>query len=70
MKRWQRMRVFVLQGLNGTFGIVLLVVGLLNGLQPIAILGFVFIVAAILLVVLAWRQQVADPKPRERRDRR
>ncbi len=67
MKRWQRMRVFVLQGLNAVFGVVLLVFGLANGLQPVAILGVVFIAAAIVLVVLAWRQRVTDPKPRDPR---
>jgi len=70
MKRWQRMRVFVLQAMNGVFGVVLLVFGLWNDLQPIAIIGGVFIVAAIALIVLAWRQQVTDPKqpaPREHR---
>ncbi|RQP09467.1 MAG: hypothetical protein EAS51_11620 [Microbacteriaceae bacterium] len=70
MKRWQRMRVFVLQGMNGVFGVVLLVFGLWNDLQPIAIIGGVFIVAAIVLVVLAWRQQVTDPKPGAPRGRR
>ncbi len=63
MKRWQRIRVFIFQGVNAVLGAGLIVLGLIAGLQPIVLLGIAFLVIAVVLIVLTLRMRVTDPKP-------
>ena len=70
MKRWQRMRVFIFQGVNAALGVGLIVLGSIGGLLPIVLLGVAFVAMAALLVVLTLRQPVTDPKPQAPRSPR
>ncbi len=69
MRRWQRIRVFVLQGLNAVFGIGLIWLGISSQLVAVAIVGGLFIAFAVVLLVFALRVGVIDSKraPTDRR---
>ncbi len=62
MRRWQRIRVFVLQGVNAVFGIALVWLGISSDLLPVVIVGGVLIAFALVLLVFTLRVGVSDPK--------
>ncbi|MFT4029697.1 MAG: hypothetical protein QM675_07470 [Protaetiibacter sp.] len=63
MKRWQRIRVLVLQGVNCLFGGALIWLGIAASLWPVAVVGAVLLVIGVALVVTTLRIPVTDPKP-------
>jgi hypothetical protein len=69
MRRWQRIRVFVLQGVNAVFGIALVWLGISSDLVPVVIVGGLLIAFALVLLVVTLRVGVSDPKqgPADRR---
>ena len=69
MRRWQRIRVFVLQGVNAVFGIALVWLGISSDLLPVVIVGGVLIAFAVVLLVVTLRMGAGEPKqgPSERR---
>ena len=62
MRRWQRIRVFVLQGVNALFGIALVWLGISSDLLPVVIVGGVLIAFAVVLLVVTLRMGAGDPK--------
>jgi hypothetical protein len=70
MRRWQRIRVFVLQGLNAAFGGVLIWLGVSSGIWVVAVVGGVLILFALVLLVFTLRVGVTEPKPRDPSDGR
>lgn len=62
MRRWQQIRVYVLQGLNAVFGGVLIWIGVTSNLLPVVIVGGLLIAFALVLLVLTLRVGVRDPK--------
>jgi hypothetical protein len=62
MRRWQRIRVFVLQGLNAVFGIALIWLGISSQLVAVGIVGGLLIAFALVLLVFTLRVGVNDPK--------
>lgn len=69
MRRWQRIRVFVLQGVNAVFGTALLWLGISSQLVPVAIVGGLLIAFALVLLVFTLRVGVSDPPQGSSRDR-
>jgi hypothetical protein len=69
MRRWQRIRVFVLQGVNAVFGIALVWLGISSDLLPVVIVGGLLIAFALVLLVVTLRMGSGDPKqgPSDRR---
>jgi hypothetical protein len=63
MRRWQRIRVLVLQGVNALFGVALIWFGVSSRLWPVVVVGAILIVIGVVLVVATLRIPVTDPKP-------
>ena len=63
MKRWQRIRVLVLQGVNALFGVALIWFGVSSSLWPVVVVGAILIGIGVVLVVATLRIPVTDPKP-------
>lgn len=70
MRRWQRIRVFVLQGVNVVFGIALIWIGIAAGIWGVALVGGLLLAFAAVLLVVALRMGVSDSPPPGRSDRR
>jgi|GEM_PF-3363411 len=62
MRRWQRIRVFVLQGVNAVFGAALIWLGVASDLVAVAIVGGLLIAFAVVLLVVTLRVGVNDQK--------
>ena len=62
MRRWQRIRVFVLQGVNAVFGAALIWLGVASDLVAVAIVGGLLIAFAVVLLVVTLRVGVNDPR--------
>lgn len=63
MRRWQRIRVFVLQGVNAVFGAALIWLGVASDLVAVAIVGGLLIAFAVVLLIVTLRVGVSDPRP-------
>ncbi|PZQ88151.1 MAG: hypothetical protein DI534_11800 [Leifsonia xyli] len=63
MRRWQRIRVLILQSVNAAFGAALIWIGASSSLPPVVIVGAVLIVIAAALVIATLRVPVTNPKP-------